>query len=90
MVGPGLVVRYLGWVDIEYGHSTVCPVLLGQMKIWQNWMVCWARWRKTEIKVNQTQLTGLHPHPVPVKNAAVQVSRDVDLGGIGNVRRRGI
>ena len=31
-----LVVAYLGWVDYEFGKSSVCLVLLGQMGAWQN------------------------------------------------------
>ena len=30
-----LVVAYMGWVDYDFGHSSVCLVLLGQMGIWQ-------------------------------------------------------
>ena len=26
-----LVVAHLGWVDYDFGYSTVCPVLLGQV-----------------------------------------------------------
>ena len=29
---------YLGWVDHDFGHSTVCPVLLGQLGIGHNWL----------------------------------------------------
>ena len=25
---------YMGCVDFDFGHYTVCPVLLGQMGIW--------------------------------------------------------
>ena len=31
-----LVVAFLGWVDYDVGHSTTCPVLLGQMGVWLN------------------------------------------------------
>ena len=37
-------VAYLGWVDYDFGHSSVCLVLLGQMGIWQNRPVNRARW----------------------------------------------
>ena len=30
--------------------------LLGQMKIWQNQLVCWVRWCYTQIKVNPVML----------------------------------
>ena len=33
-----LVVAHLGSVDYDFGHSTACPVLIGQMGIWQNWL----------------------------------------------------
>ena len=39
-----LVVAYLGWVDHEFGHSSVCLVLPWQMGIWQNRLVKRARW----------------------------------------------
>ena len=39
-----LVVAYLGWVDYDFGHSSVCLVLLGQMGIWQKRLVNRARW----------------------------------------------
>ena len=29
-----LVVEYLGWVDYDFGHSSVRPVLLGQVGLW--------------------------------------------------------
>ena len=36
--------RRLGnWVDLDLGCSTVCPIWLGQMGIWQNWLCGWAR-----------------------------------------------
>ena len=34
----------LGWVDFDFGCSTLCLVLPGQMVNWQNWMRSWARW----------------------------------------------
>ena len=43
-LGPALVTRVtivvgdMGWVDPDFGYSTVCPILLGQMRIWQNWL----------------------------------------------------
>ena len=39
-----LVVAYLGWVDYNFGHSSVCLVLLWQMGIWQNRLINRARW----------------------------------------------
>ena len=29
----------MSWADYDLRHSTVCPVLLGQMGIWQNLLV---------------------------------------------------
>ena len=43
-LGPALVTRVtivvgdMGWVDPDFEYSTVCPILLGQMRIWQNWL----------------------------------------------------
>ena len=31
-----MVVGDMGLVDMDFGRSTVCPTLLGQMIIWQN------------------------------------------------------
>ena len=44
-----LVVTYLGWVESDLFHCTVCPVLLGQMGIWQNRLVNRARWWNIKI-----------------------------------------
>ena len=35
--------RPISLLDYEFGHSTVSPVLLGQMGIWQNWLYSWSR-----------------------------------------------
>ena len=32
----GQVVVDLGWIDISFGHSTTCSILLGQLEVWQN------------------------------------------------------
>ena len=32
----GQVVVHLGWVDINFGRSTTCLILLGQLEVWQN------------------------------------------------------
>ena len=37
----GLVVCHLGWVDIDFGHSTICLLLLWQMTIWLNQLGTW-------------------------------------------------
>ena len=33
-----------GWVDFDYGCSTLCLVLPGLLGNWQNWLISWARW----------------------------------------------
>ena len=38
----GQVVVDLGWVDIDFGHSTTCPILIGQLEVWQNGLWSWA------------------------------------------------
>ena len=48
--------RGLGWVDLDFEYSTVCPILPGLMGIWQKWQGSWARWWNTQIKVNPTQV----------------------------------
>ena len=32
-----MVVRDMGWVDYDFGNSTVCQVLPRQMGVWQHW-----------------------------------------------------
>ena len=46
----------LGWVDLDFECSTVCPILPGLKGIWQKWLGSRARWRSTKIKVNPTQV----------------------------------
>ena len=53
----------LGFVDLDFECSTVCPTLLGLMGIWQKRLVSWARWWNTEIKVNPTQVSAHLGHP---------------------------
>ena len=43
----------LGWVDLDFGSSTVW--LMG---IWQKWLCSWAKWWNTQIKINPTQVLG--------------------------------
>ena len=38
----GQVVVNLGWVDINFGYSTTCLILLGQLEVWQNGLWIWA------------------------------------------------
>ena len=46
----------LGWDDLDFECSTVCPILPGLKGIWQKRLGSWARWWNTEIKVNPTQV----------------------------------
>ena len=46
----------MGFVDLNFDCSSICLTLLGLMGIWQKWLVSWARWWNTEIKVNPTQV----------------------------------
>ena len=39
----GQVVVDLGLVDINFCHSTTCPILLGHLEVWQNRLWRWAR-----------------------------------------------
>ena len=34
----------LGLVDLDLGHSTICPVVLGQMGVWLTLQCSWATW----------------------------------------------
>ena len=46
---------HLGWVDLDFSCSTVCPILPGLKRILQNWLGSWARGWSSQIKVNSTQ-----------------------------------
>ena len=54
----------LGFVDLDFECSTVCPALLGLMGIWQKQLGSLARWWNTQIKVNPTQVSAHLGHPV--------------------------
>ena len=43
------VVEEMGWVDFDFGCSTVCQILLVQMGIWQNWLGTQATWWKIQF-----------------------------------------
>ena len=58
------LVVHLGWVDLDFECSTVCPFLLGPMRIWQKRLGSWASWWNTQIKVNATQMHDQMRHPV--------------------------
>ena len=45
------LVEHLGWVDLDFECSTVCPILLRLMGIWQKRARRW----NTQIKINQIQ-----------------------------------
>ena len=53
----------LGFVDLDYECSTVCPTLLGLMGIWQKRLGSLPRWWNTDIKVNPTQVSAHLGHP---------------------------
>ena len=55
----------IGWVDLDFECSTVCPTLLGLTEILQKRLdkVC-AGWWNTEIKVNQTKVLNPIEHLV--------------------------
>ena len=59
--------------DTHISGSTVCPVLLGLMGIWQKRLCNWARWWNTQIKVNPTQVSEKRNHPVYGTLAAFEV-----------------
>ena len=72
--GGGLICRVgqlvvdLCWVDIYFGLSTTSPILLGQLDVWQNWLLSWADWWNFEIKVNPTQDYDHLPDPIILKD----------------------
>ena len=47
--------RGLGLVDLDFGHFTTCPVVLGQMGFWLNRLGSWATWWNIYVKVNTTK-----------------------------------
>ena len=51
----------LGWVDFDFGCSTLCLVLPGLIGNWQNWLSSWAT---SQIKVNTTKVRQEMGHPV--------------------------
>ena len=46
----------LGWVDFDFGCSTLCLVLPGLMGYWQNWLSSWEEGGTSQIKVNPTEV----------------------------------
>ena len=51
-----LVFCYLGWVENDFQFSTVCRLLLGLLRIWQNGLLSWAKWRyPTKVTDHQGQ-----------------------------------
>ena len=53
----------LGWVGY-FECSTVCPILLGLVEIWQKRLGSWTRWWNIQIKVNPNQVHEQIRHPV--------------------------
>ena len=56
----------LGWVQSDFEHCNVCPVLPWLMEIWQKGLGNWARWWNTEIQVNPTQVRHQMGHLVHI------------------------
>ena len=56
----------LGWVDLDFGCSTVCSILPRLIGIWQKWLCScsWARWWNIQNKVNPTHVSDHQPHTV--------------------------
>ena len=57
--------RGLGLLDLDFEHSTVSPILLRLMGIWQKRLGNWARWWNTERPIslrNGPQITINHIH----------------------------
>ena len=71
--------RGLGLVDFVLGGCTVCLILLGQMKIRQNWHICRARWWNAQ---NSSQPNPVHDqmnHPVLIQHRQIDGPFDVTL-----------
>ena len=45
-----VLVDWVGWVDLNFKCSTVCPILSGLMGIWQKWL---GRWVTAKSKSTQ-------------------------------------
>ena len=52
----------IGWVDVDFCSFTLCPIRL--MRIWQNRLRNWARWRDINFKVNASKVCEQMNHPV--------------------------
>ena len=51
------------WVDFDFGFSTVCPILVGHMRVWKNGLRSWIRLVKHPNK-SQPNL-GPRPDGIP-------------------------
>ena len=58
------LVLHLGWQDLDFHCSAVCPILHGLMGIWQKGLSSWARRWMIQIKVNPTKVHDQINHPV--------------------------
>ena len=69
------MVAYLGGVDHDFGHSSLCLFLLGQMRISQNRLVNRTRWWniKNQIERNQGQVRDHQSRPVFLLTAIIQL-----------------
>ena len=60
----------LGWFDLNFECSTVCPILPGLIRIWQRWLGSWTRRWNTQINVNPSQVHEQMGHPVCTTSVA--------------------
>ena len=49
----------LDFVDFDLTTSLMCPILLGQLQIWQNWHSNLATWQNSLFKNQQKLVSGL-------------------------------
>ena len=57
-----------GWVDFDFGFSTVYPLLSSLMRDKQNGQRTWARWQEHPNQSQPTQVRDLLNHPVLLTN----------------------
>ena len=54
----------LGWVEFDFGYSTVCQILLGLMRVWQKGLSSWAGWVEHPNQNQPNPVTDLMSLPV--------------------------
>ena len=82
-----LVFVDLGWVELYFRCSIVCPILLVQMGIWQVWLGSLARWWNIQIKVNTTQVHDHQIYPVQIDLFSGHLLLVVERGHRGPVHQ---